>query len=114
MELIPTTVSSITISGGGGVLSTKQMHRLQQMFVVDIGFYNQGTGSIAIIKFDGGEIRLASGPKNTFGAGASWCPFLPSGFIDCTDYRVTFEADGSGLPQVNNLFIGYRYLIKKC
>ena len=84
------------------------------MQVVDIGFYNQGTGSIAIIKFDGGEIRLAPSPKSTNGAGAGWSPNLPSGFIDCTDYRVTFEADGSGLPQVNNLFIGYRYVIKKC
>lgn len=109
-KLKPTTVSSKTAGEAGSAISTRNMLCQQGIQVVDIGFKNQGTSSTAILKFDGGEIRLASGSK---GEGASFSPFIPFGYCDSCDYQVTFEHDGGAAPQVNKLFVGYRFVIKE-
>lgn len=77
--------------------------------VVTVEFKNQGSNSIAIIEFMGGEITLASGSK---GEGASWSPFIATGTYCETNFKVRFEAAGAG-ASTDKLQVVYSTIVKR-
>lgn len=109
-KLIPSAVSSISVQTSGNAINTRNMAGFNNMQIIDLGFKNQGTNSLATITFDGGSITLRSG---TNGEGASWSPFIPSGFYDLGNYNVQFSAIDPAAATVHNLFVGYRFKIHK-
>jgi hypothetical protein len=110
IELIPSGLSSISVQSSGNAINTRNMFTKNKMQVIDLGFKNQGTNSLATITFDGGEITLSSGTK---GEGAHWSPYVPSGFFDLGNYNVNFSAINPAAAVVHNLFVGYRFKIEK-
>lgn len=105
-ELIPCAHSGRTITTTDAFNCLNMARNGEK--VVTVEFKNQGSNSIAIIEFMGGEIRLASGSK---GEGATWSPYIATGTYCLTNFKVRFEAAGAG-ASTDALQVVYSTLVK--
>lgn len=107
LPLVPTITSGrpITIET---TINNRELYKKQHIRIVDIGFQNQGSNSIAIIKYDSGETRLASG---TNGAGAWFSPKIDAGYCDVSQYTITFEPINPALAYEHKLNYSFRQIV---
>lgn len=91
-------------------ISCRNMFVKQQIRVVDVGFQNQGTNSVAIVTYDTGQSRLISG---TSGAGAFFSPKIPSGYFDVSTYQITFEPLDQALAYEHKLNFSFCEIVEK-
>ena len=106
-NLLPCAHSGITIQDTAA-FNCYNMARNGEK-VVTAEFKNQGSNSLAIIEFMGGEIRLASG---TNGEGATWSPFIATGTFCLTNFKVRFESINGALATVSKLQVVYSIITK--